>query len=196
MVGMLHYNGNAMASSRTIRRSGFTLIELMVVVLILGVLAAIAIPSMGSYINRSRASEASANLNALFKSAVAVYSSERATRGMAATVVSNCVAEPTPLYPSAPTSHKQAFSAIEGFDQLNFHIADYVYFGYGIQSIGSDGAVTCFASTTAREEVYTFFAHGDLNDNGTLSTFELAVGSDADNQLFHARGMYINNEVE
>jgi prepilin-type N-terminal cleavage/methylation domain-containing protein len=48
-------------------RSGFTMIELMIVVSIIGVLAAIAIPAFQNYQNRSKRSEAFANLAAMAK---------------------------------------------------------------------------------------------------------------------------------
>ena len=50
---------------------GFTLIEMMIVVAIMGLLAAIAIPAFTKYIRRSKTSEAVMNLRKLFDGSVA-----------------------------------------------------------------------------------------------------------------------------
>ena len=56
-------------------QKGFTLIELMIVVAIIGILAAIAIPNFLAYQAKSKQSEAKVALGAIFTSAIA-YSSE------------------------------------------------------------------------------------------------------------------------
>ena len=67
-------------------QQGFTLIELMIVVAIIGILAAVAIPAYSDYTARAQASEAFVLLDGL-KTPIAQQLSEDSTNG--------CVAPPT-----------------------------------------------------------------------------------------------------
>ena len=178
------------------RKAAFTLMELMVAVAILGVLAAIAVPSFIGYVRRARTGEATLTLGTLYGAAAALYSAEHAGREINSVIVTSCVAEPNTLTPATPNPNKQPFKGGPGFDQLSFRQAEYVSFGYGITSIGNPGGITCFSNPSASPAVYTFYARGDLDGDGTYSTFDLAVAADAQNELYHTRGIYVAREVE
>ena len=174
------------------RVRGFTLIELMVTVAILGIIAAIALPAFSAYITRAKTSEASANLNLLFKGAASYYSSDLSGKGVTSSVSGHCIIGGAGPEPGTPTRAKQTFNTDANFQALSFSIADYVYFSYRV--IAKGGTSTCkFGPNT---NLYTFMANGDLDGDTIMSTFQLAASTDATNILYHARGLYIEKELE
>ncbi len=60
----------------TINNNGFTLIELMIVVAIIGILAGISVPSLLHYIDDSKLSEARGNLRTIADNAVTYFNTE------------------------------------------------------------------------------------------------------------------------
>lgn len=60
---------------------GFTMIELMMVVAIIGILAAVAVPQFEKYIKKSKSSEAPTNLRKIFDGELAYFYEEHTTGG-------------------------------------------------------------------------------------------------------------------
>jgi prepilin-type N-terminal cleavage/methylation domain-containing protein len=178
---------------RRATRQAFTLIELMVTVAITGVLSAIAIPSFAKMIARSKTAETSANLSAMFKSAAAYYASERAAQGDIASVSGHCTVDDAGPSPATPGRFKRPFTDDPSFRALGFNIAEQVYFSYGYAAV--NGVSSCDHAPSSAE-LYTFYAHGDLDGDSTLSTFELPAASDSANLLYHSVGIYIDQETE
>jgi len=174
------------------KNQGFTLIELMIVVAIVGILAAIAIPAFISYAKRSKTSEAPENLRSLFTHEQTYYNQERVAQGLVATSSAHCVVANAGPLPATPTDQKQQFVPAGSFTALGFTIGDPVYYSYQI----ANATAACGVVNTGTTPVYNNQAKGNLDADGTQSFFELAVGANADGELWKAPGIYMANELE
>lgn len=126
------------------RRAGFSLLELMVAVAIIGTLATIAIPMFMAHQLRSKSAEAKTNLGAITVAERAHFSESGAFLTVAA--------EPGTI----PGSQAVPFdSAGSGFAQLGFAPEGNVYFSYGATA-STDGTG------------YTVDAGADIDANGVV----------------------------
>ncbi len=128
------------------RRGGFTLIELMIVVAIIGILAAIAIPNFLRFQLKAKSSEGKTNLAAI-RTAEESYFAEYGA------YVS---ADPSP--PAVADNQKTDFSdavADKGFDIVGWEPEGQVYFNYSVNT------------NAPNNDRFTAAAHADIDADGT-----------------------------
>jgi prepilin-type N-terminal cleavage/methylation domain-containing protein len=140
---------------------GFTLIELMIVVAIIGILAAVAIPAFMDYMKRSKKTEAALQLNKIGKNAKRAYSESSAyVTGVAAELPS----KPGPGGCCGGTTNNHCvavpnlFAADATWKQLDFQIDEPTLFYYDYT-----GAATTFQAK----------ATGDLDCDGVEISYLL-----------------------
>ncbi len=160
------------------RQGGFTLIELMIVVVIIGILAAIAIPQFLRYQLKSKTSEAPRNLGAIR------IAEEAFAAKYGVFVGSSAVPTGTP----GPKRKSWDATSTHGFTFLGFSPSGTVYYQYAIGSaaLTTNGASAYNADTTidASGEAQgglaatsgidiTIAATGDLDGNTLFGSFYL-----------------------
>ena len=132
--------------------AGFTLVELMIVVAIIGILAAIAIPNFLQFRLKAKTSEAKSNLGAIRSTEVAYFAEWN-------TYVGNQT--PTPVAARASNPNKVAWVNSTRFSIIGFAPEGNVFFSYSMD--GNDWPI--------QTEGFDVHALGDLDADGQVSDF-------------------------
>jgi len=144
--------------SQLTSRTGFTLVELMIVVAIIGVLSAVAIPQFRTYQFKSKTAEVKSNLSAI-RIAEEAYFAEFSEYRSAAP-------EPATIPGSVPV----AFDGVSSqFAPLGFDAEGTVYFSYGVAIAENGSGFTADAGADIDGNgIVQFWGYTKLTAGGTL----------------------------
>jgi type II secretory pathway pseudopilin PulG len=171
----------------------------MVVVAIIGVLAAVAVPTFMRNARKAKTTEAIVNIRKMFEGARAYYEQDMNSRGTIASIPKQFPDSGTGMFPINPApalgtccSHAGKKCAPtsswwngKGFQALMFSMDDPHYFSYGYLAGGTD--------LTAQ---FAVAAYGDLDCDTVYSTFEMVGSVQRDGTVTGQAGYYADKELE
>jgi len=141
--------------SRVRNRKGFTLVELMIVVAIIGILAAVAIPNFLDFRLKAKTAEAKSNLGCIRITELAYFSEwEFYVANQPLTPVSSRIGNDT----------KVLWDTATHFSIIGFAAETAVYYSYSLESVVG---TTYVPQSTG----LTMSALGDLDADGAVVTF-------------------------
>ena len=150
-----------------LRSSGFTTIELMIGVVIVGILAAVAIPSFKGYVYRGRVTEAVSVLNEI-KTRQEAY---RSRFGNYAAVNGDDWGDYTPA--DLPGSQPVGWPSSPGWEALGLRSPGAVRFRYATVAGPPASDVPDGSNLDNRTFWYAAQAQADLDDDGEAMTLEV-----------------------
>ncbi len=178
-------------SNRT-GQKGFTLVELMIVVAIIGILAAVAIPAFMRYMNKAKSTEAEQLIKKIQDGARAYYYNPSqpgltpvqkqfpGTVGLEGpTPAADCCADPSGAQKCSVDATAWNTPV---WQALNFSVDDPHYYGYTYELVSNTDFI-------AR-------ATGDLDCDGVVATFEMAGGILPDGSVSGSASIRRVNESE